>query len=937
MWNQVKRIFRAGLPGFFGGEGQARKGSPESDGGTLSETQTVDSLGSWTRLHPVSPRTAQSLCHNQVVAGRFEILRFLSSGGMGEVYEAWDRDLQERIALKTIRPEIAANPSVIERFKREVKQARVISHENVCRVYEVFSHTQPSGDRLWFLTMELLEGQTLSGRLRQLGPFQPKQALELIDQMIAGLAAAHDHGIVHRDFKSSNVMLVDRGAGKTRAVITDFGLALNISKERTSLLDNSGGGTPRYMAPEQESDGAVGLAADQYALGVVICEMLTGKVPSRASHERAADLPGRLTPRWEAVTRRCLSFRPEDRFKDVQDVLLALHPHSRSKNIWVAGAVVVLILAIGAILLVRIQTDGLWVQEVAQLTPDTDLTSRPSLSRDGQTIAYSSDRAEAGNLDIWVQHLPAGSPQRLTTNPAQDADPNISPDASSVVFRSERDGGGIYLINSSGTNERLLTSHGRNPRFSPDGRSVLYWVGDLDDTVASGKLYLVSVADGSLTPLAVDFTDARLPVWSSDGRYILFTGCRGKEPLPGCSEWWAMRSDGTAVQNTGSLALLRQQQIQPIEQVGAWKDDMVIFSGRRGTTISLWALTIPRTKLRVEGKPRQLTSGEARDVAPSIAESNKIAFEHLVGALHVWRIAGASDPKLVATTKLTHDPSFDLSPYISRDGRWLVFSRGVGSPRNIWIKDMQSGDESLFLASPQDKLSPIVDSAGKTVVFEAREADIPSVFVAARGAAPRRLCTACNKPTGWLVDDKLVLYSEGLPSKIKMCDISTRESKTVLEANGYSLGDATWSPEAGYLLFTASRAGSTKQIFAVSFPKPAQPLVGQWIPISGESEFSDRPQWSGDGKTIFYLSNRDGFSCIWGQHIDPTSAKPISAPFAVMHYHNPRFSLGVVVNRTFNLSASADSLYFNVGEINTSVWTGVLKRRSLFSSLNLQR
>ena len=140
MWIQVKRIFRPGLPGFFGERTPARQLSPEPEGGGLSETETADSLGSSTQpsLHGPRPRTSQSLFPNQVVDGRFEILRFLNSGGIGEVYEAWDRDLRERIALKTIRPEIAANPSVIERCKREVKQSRRISHENVCRVYEVF-------------------------------------------------------------------------------------------------------------------------------------------------------------------------------------------------------------------------------------------------------------------------------------------------------------------------------------------------------------------------------------------------------------------------------------------------------------------------------------------------------------------------------------------------------------------------------------------------------------------------------------------------------------------------------------------------------------------------------------------------------------------------------------------------------------------------------
>jgi Tol biopolymer transport system component len=513
-------------------------------------------------------------------------------------------------------------------------------------------------------------------------------------------------------------------------------------------------------------------------------------------------------------------------------------------------------------------------------------------------------------------------------------DPNIAPDGSSVVFRSERNGGGIYVTKMTGTSERLLAPDGRNPRFSPDGGSVVYWVGDPDETVGSGKLFLLSVADGSSMRLAADFIDARLPVWSSDGQYILFTGCRtGDQPLPACSEWWVTSRDGTKVQNTGSLALLRGHQIRPIDEIGGWYRDTVLFSGRRGTTTSLWELALPRTSLKGEGKPRQLTSGDAREVAPSLADNDTIAFEHLTGALHIWRIAHASNPKLVTVTKLTQDAAVDLSPSISHDGRWLVFSRGIGSPHDIWIKNMQSGGESLFLASPQDKLSPIIDNSG-TVVFEGRDSGVPSVFTAASGQLPRRLCTACSNPTGWFSEDRAVLYREGLPSKIKMVDLMTGEARIVLEANGYSLSDATWSPETQYLLFTASQGGNRKQVFAVLFPKSAQSPVGEWIPITGESEFSDRPRWSSDGKTVFYLSSRDSFSCVWGQHFDSESRKSTTPPFAVMHYHNPRFSPDVVVNRSFNLSVSGDSVYLNVGEINTSIWTGVLKRRGLFSLWN---
>jgi Tol biopolymer transport system component len=123
-------------------------------------------------------------------------------------------------------------------------------------------------------------------------------------------------------------------------------------------------------------------------------------------------------------------------------------------------------------------------------------------------------------------------------------------------------------------------------------------------------LFLLSIADGSSVRLASDFKDARLPVWSSDGRYILFTGCRtGDQPMPACSEWWVTSRDGKTVQNSGSLALLRREKIQPIDEIGGWYRDMVLFSARRGTTTSLWELAMPRASLKGEGKPRQLTSG----------------------------------------------------------------------------------------------------------------------------------------------------------------------------------------------------------------------------------------------------------------------------------------------------------------------------------------
>ena len=932
IWAHVKRALLAGLLT------RSRKGAQtdqlQPEHGPQPETQTVDFLGPSTlaNLHRrPPPGWTPSLRTGQLVAGRFEILRFLNRGGMGEVYEVWDSDLKERIALKTIRLDIASSPIAIERFKREVKQARTISHVNVCRVYEAFSDELISGDRIWFLTMELLEGPTLSEYLREHGPLPAAQVLELVEQMAGGLTAAHELGIVHRDFKSSNVMLVNTGEGRTRVVITDFGLSLKI------LSEFDGGqaareGTRAYMAPEQERGGYVGFAADEYSFGLVVCEMLTGRLPIRPASDGKVLLPqGFPSRRWETVVQRTLEFLPEDRFKGISDVVAALNPKGLSRSAWISIAAFALATVFMVTPLVLGKRGGSRLEEVAQLTPGTDFSRSPSISRDGKVVAYSSDRAEAGNLDVWVQSLSGGRPIRVTTDPAEDGEASISPDGSSVVFRSERDGGGVYLAKVSGGGERLLVQGGREPRFSPDGHSIAYWVGDRDATVASGRLFLLKLEDRTTERLAEDFLDARTPVWSSTGQSVLFSGCRSADqPMPACSEWWVTSRDGRHIQSTGVLALLRKEQILPFF-VGGWNHNTIVFSGRRGSMTSLWELSLSETNPKPVNAPRQLTAGDAREVAASIADNNTIAVEHFTGALHVWRIDDASNQKPGAPAKVTQDAAVDISPFVSHNGNWLTFSRGSGNQRDIWVKDLKSGTEVPFFSSVLDKLYPIINDSGKTVAFEQRDAYVPSIFALTSGQTPKQICTGCSDPTSWFDEDRAVLYRQGMPSKLKMTDVNTGESEVVLEAQDLSLDDASWSSENQHLLFTVTAKDGGKQVFAVSFPTSTRRVIGEWTPITPKSEFSYRPRWSGDGKTIFYLSTRDGFFCVWGQYFDKRSGKATSKPFPVMHYHNPRFSPARVAERSFNLSVAQDAIYLNVGEANASIWKAVMRRPGVLS------
>ncbi len=286
---------------------------------------TITDVGS----PPFPMRIDESLTAGQVLGGRYRVGRFVASGGMGEVYEAYDELLRETVAVKLLRTELLRKPGAQERFADEIRMARKVTHKNVCRVYEV----GVDGARV-FYTMELHPGETLATRLRREGAMALDAIRPIAAQVLAGVGAAHQADVVHADLKPSNVLLEPKG----RVIVTDFGLALPCCATLACRCDMPHlVGTPAYMAPEQVTGGTILDGTDLFAFGVILYEMATGDLPWRGStalelaearlageRPSARTLRPDLDPAWDDVIRACMAIKLEDRPRRAAEVVQAL-------------------------------------------------------------------------------------------------------------------------------------------------------------------------------------------------------------------------------------------------------------------------------------------------------------------------------------------------------------------------------------------------------------------------------------------------------------------------------------------------------------------------------------------------------------------------------------------------------------------------------------
>ncbi len=542
--------------------------------------------------------------------------------------------------------------------------------------------------------------------------------------------------------------------------------------------------------------------------------------------------------------------------------------------------------------------------KLSQLTKEAGFSDAPAMSRDGKLLAYSSDRSLEGERDLYVKQISGGQPIRLTSGGAGNTTPDFSPDGSKIVFRSDRDGGGIYEIPAFGGEMRLLARYGLNPRFSPDGSKVAYWVGAPNVASAvpgNGAVWVVPVAGGQPQRIGPNFTNARLPIWSPDGKNLLIMGYTSdKASESSAIDWWLIPANGGNAVRTGLHDALSRAGLPlydpaagplfsypNVPRPSCWLagTNSVIFSTRSGDTENLWETDISLRTGKVSGVFKRLTAGAGNEVEPTCASGEALAFTNMEVITDVWSLPFDLDrgrPK-GALERITQGPSWREHASLSGDGRYVAFASTQSGSMNIWQRDLETGKETHLASSSVAQRFPIINVSGSKTAFSAFEDGRRLVYVSTPGGVPEKLCEGCLRATDWSRDEKTLLIFGGSPYQIDTLDVASRQRTPILKHATYNLLYGRFSPDNRWVSFTA-RTQQNRSIIAIA-PLDAKPVPeSAWIKIAEEAP-EDWANWSPDGKTLYYTSARDGHSCLWAQRIDPGSHRPVGEAFAVQHFH----------------------------------------------------
>ncbi|MBZ5581416.1 MAG: protein kinase [Acidobacteriia bacterium] len=882
----------------------------------------------------------------------YRVLEKLGEGGMGVVYKAFDKRLDRFVALKVLPPGMAGDPNRKFRFVQEAKAASALNHPNIITIHDI---SFDSG--IDFIAMEYVDGKPLDRLIGHKG-LRLGDALRYAVQIADALAKAHSAGIVHRDLKPSNIMVTGEGVVK----VLDFGLAkltepagADSEETRTLKPQTAEGvivGTVAFMSPEQAEGKPVDGRSDIFSFGSVLYEMLTGQRAFGAATKvstLAAILRGQPKPLAEAgsaapqeverVLHRCLRKEPQRRFQTMSDLKVALEelkeesdsgaleaapPARRAPRPWLLGAVALAALAAAGL--------GWWFTrgpravprvELARLTFDSGLTTAAAISADGKLVAYASDRGGEGNLDIWVQQIGGRQPIRLTRHEADDSNPSFSPDGSRIAFRSERDGGGIYVVDALGGPEQKIADGGYFPLFSPDGSQILF----LRFPAFSGAawMFLVPAQGGAPRPFQPDFTALRngaVPpmAWSPDGKFLIFEGLRRGDRST--YDWWVAPVGGGPAVKTGAARALPKPAL--LRFLCAWAGRYIYFlEGAMVEGTDVYRVAITPGTFTIKGPAEQLTRAGAPHVALALAGDGRMALARWEFSLDPWSVALDANRGMASgePQPVVRDSTVKAPPACSRDGGKMAYVCWSGL-RTRWrvelrLRDMRTGQETVYAGSGDSlDMSPHLNADGSMLAYSDRVSGKLESYVVTAGGNPQKICDGCTV-TGFFPGPNQLLVKSA-PNQLARQDLGAARQIPALISPG-PLADPDLSPDGRWVALVAGKPDGAAALWIAPLKDPpAAPR--DWIPMAEDQRFLNSPRWSPDGNLLYYVSNRDGWSCVWGQRLDPPTKKPRGEPFAVLHFHRTSGFRGLP-RESRSIAIAVDRLFFPFADLKGNIWT----------------
>lgn len=848
--------------------------------------------------------------------GHYQIISLLGSGGMGEVYLAEDTTLGRKTALKVLPPQFTADYDRVRRFQQEARAASALNHPSIVTIYEVGEK-----DSRHFIVSEFIGGETLRQVMAKT-PISIPEAIRIATHIASALAAAHDAGIIHRDIKADNIMVRDDGIVK----LLDFGLAkLTYQAVRTpnatTLIKTEQGivmGTSYYMSPEQARALAVDARTDIWSLGVVIYEMVAGRVPfdGETSSDVIASILNKdpislvrqapeTPPQLEWIVAKTLRKDREARYQTAKELLTDLRdlkrklqfaedlnissgggsvafeehkpmtsPHQLAEvtqhiptaRRWLTSGPVRIVAALCLVALVTLvayfalKSSGLETKNVSpsRIPSFTQLTYQPgpeffpSLSPDGKTLAYAS--RTSGNWDIYLQRVGESNPVNLTQNSlADDSQPVFSPEGDRIAFRSERDGGGIYLMSVSGDAIVRVSDFGYSPAWSPDGAQILVGTEKIPQPSTrptKSQLWTIDLKSNERKLLFEG--DALQPQYSPNKQRIVFWSRPNKYGQR--EDIWTIPAQGGPAARITSGATT---DLNPI-----WSPDAkhLYFSSNRGGSMNVWRVAVDEQSGAPLGEPEAVTAIGATTSALQLSfsrDGKRLVYIAQTDVRNLQKVG--FDP---VHLKVSGEPvwlsrgSFQLwFPDPSPDGEWLT-ACSRGDQRHVYVM-RTDGTELRNLTNDNFRNDgwPRWSPDGKRIAFTSRRTgDYELWVINSDGSGLRQLTESKGGHySPWSPDGSSIAYSTHVPKND--CVIIEANKPWSEQKLSYlsPLPDASVSFEGWAFSHDGKRLAGIRHL-----PNGSHSGIGIYDRASGKydwlTDFGDWPIWLNDDRRLLFVS-----------------------------------------------------------------------------------